>query len=404
MRKQKRAAALFLVLALMLSFVGCDERGEGGRDGIYISEETPYSETAMAYAEETFFSVLLHYAKKSGLQTIPPKTQMRLRETAKEIAMITAEKPVQESIYLSAMDEIRLRGASVIDELSAFSLGESTLDETRTLYLSLTRILNPSLVMEIMYRLLVFRYDYLYEDAKAKYEQYGYAQHKQLAQTLLKEKTAFTDEIGADEFCAVLSQALVFADLFAADALSREEMAAFTDAEILLFLKSTELAATEIGDGGWCLILEKILPESGGESFTSLILAAMRKNGDYKNIAPKLNDVTALIAAAHERLTNEEIAFLRAGENEAALQAVMKKFTESDFVRLAKISETALNKDEYHALALSFYGADYASYAAQIQPIDLQTLRASLEDATFYESLERYIAGISPAFSYGMRK
>ena len=89
--------------------------------------------------------------------------------------MITAEKPVQESIYLSAMDEIRLRGASVIDELSAFSLGESALDETRTLYLSLTRILNPSLVMEIMYRLLVFRYDYLYEDAKAKYEQIGRA-------------------------------------------------------------------------------------------------------------------------------------------------------------------------------------------------------------------------------------
>jgi len=404
MRKRNRTAALFLVLAFVLSLVGCNESGEGGRDGIYISDEMPYSEEALAYAEETFFSVLLHYAKQSGLQTIPEKAQARLRKTAREIAVITAENPVRESIYLSAMDEIRLRGAAVMDELSVFSLGESAPKETRALYLSLTQILEPALVMETFYRLLVFRYDYLYEDARAKYEQYGYVQHERLAETLLKEKTVFTEEIGKDGFSAVLSQALALSDLFASDALSKEEMAAFTDAEILLFIKSLELSATEIGDAGWCLIFEKLLPKADGEALASHIFTAMRENGDYKNIAPKMNDITALIAAACERLTSDEIALLRAKDNKAVLQAVMRRFTEEDFARLEKIAEASLKKDEYHALALSFYGEDYASYAAKIQPIDLETLRASLDDATFYESLEKYIAGISPAFSYGMRK
>ena len=404
MRKQTRAAALFLALSLLLSLVGCNESGEGGREGIYISGEVPYSEAAISYAEETFFTVLLHYARKSGLQTIPEKTQVRLRETAKEIALITAENPVQEAIYLSAMDEIRSRGASVMDELSAFSLAEGTLNETRALYLSLSQILEPALVTETFYRLLVFRYDYLYEDARAKYEQYGYVQHQRLSEALLKEKTVFTEEIGKDGFSAVLSQALVLSDLFASDALSKEEMAAFTDAELLLFIKSLELSATEIGDAGWCLIFEKLLPKAGGEAFASHILAAMRENGDYKNVAEGMNDLFALIAAACERLTSDEIALLRAKDTEAALQTVMRKFTKEDFARLEKIAGASLQKDAYHTLALSFYGEDYAAYAAKMQPIDLETLRDSLDDATFYESLERYIAGISPAFSYGMRK
>ena len=408
MKRVLRDLFLFLlILGTAFSFVSCD-RGDPApkQQGILISDEPPYSAEALTYAEETFYSLLMHYTKKTTkVQTIPQATLTRLSTIAKNAASITAEHPIEEPIYLEVMESMRLRGTEVIDELYAFFREEGeSLAKTRSLYLSLVGLVDPSALTDTFYELLIYSYDYRYEDAVAKYEKYGYLQHKELAENIRSERSVFTEQIGREGFGAVFSHALVFSELFSHGALSSEKMDSFTDEEILLFLQSLELSGTEIGDEGWMLILEKLPASKDPSRYGASLFAILRESGDYRKVATVMNDVTALTSAASDRLTADEIALLRAEEYEAAAAAVFGRFTDNDFETLLRIAAVPLEKEAYHNLAIEFYGEDYAEYAAETVPIGMEELRRSAATDTFYESLERYVAGISPAFSYGMKK
>lgn len=408
MKRVLRNLLLFLlILGTPISFVGCDHGDPAPvQQGIQMSDELPYSAETLTYTEETFYSLLMHYTKKTTkVQTIPQATLARLSTIAKDAASITAEHPIKESIYLEIMDTVRMRGEEVIDELYAFFREEGeSLAKTRSLYLSLVALVDPSVLTDTFYELLVYSYDYRYGDAVAKYEKYGYPQHKELAESIQSERSVFTEQIGKEGFAAVFSHVLVFSDLFSHGALSSQQMEKFTDDEILLFLQSLELSATEIGDAGWMLILEKLPAREDPNHYGASLFAAMRENGDYRKVATVMNDVTALIETASDCFTAEEIALLRAEEYEAVAAAVFGRFTDKDFETLLRIAAVPLEEEAYHNLAIEFYGEDYAEYAAETVPIGMEQLRGSVGADTFYESLERYVAGISPAFSYGMRK
>ncbi len=405
MRKPLRAIALLLLIStVVLSLFSCGKKTP--QEGILISPESAYSAPAKLCAHSTFYKLLEHYTKQStGVKTLPKPTQARLNSVAQNMAAITEEKPINELLFLEAMMALSEQGPDVIDELLLYkSTHEGGLSKTRALYLSLTRILDSEAIIDTLYRLLLYGYDYSYKDAMAKYNQYGYMQHLADAERIDKERTAFSEQIGREGFEAVFLHLLVGSDLFLSDALSSEQFSAFTDMEILLFLQSLELSETQIQDGGWELILGKILPAEASDSYVSKISAALLSSGDYKNLAAVMNDATALFAAVSDRLTEREIALLRSGDRAAAIGALMQRFTENDFARLSRITALSLDKAIYHEIALQTYGAEYAAYANEIQPIDMAALRASLGQSTFYESLEKYVAGISPAFSYGMRK
>ena len=400
----RRVASLLLVPILVLSLFSCS--GKPTQSGIVISPETEYEGAAKLCARSTFYELLAYYTKQTtGVKTLPNSTQARLTSVAQNMATITEQNPIDEMIFVEAMTILSTQGPGVIDELILYSATRvRNFPKTRALYLSLASILDSDAIIDTCYQLLLYGYDYRYRDAMAKYEQYGYAQHKEEAETLKREHTVLSKQIGQEGFKTVFLHSLVFSDLFFADALTSDELTAFTDAEILLFLKSLELSETQIQAGGWELILEKLLPERVVNTYASRLGAELLSTGDYKNLAAVMNDLTALFTTVSERLTEIEIALLRSGDRAGAMRAILQKFTDDDFARLSRIAAISLNKDAYHAIALQTYGAKYSAYARDIQPIGITELRESLGTPTFYESLEKYIAGISPAFSYGMRK
>lgn len=407
-KRRNRAVAMLLALMLSLSLFSCGgETADSGRDGIYISDEQPYSAEAVAYAEQTFYSLLQHYTRASGVQTIPEATLARLGAVAAELVAISAESPITESVYIAVMDKLRESGEAVIDEYYAYSQnGTGELARTRELYLSLVSLLNADTVSRMAYRFLLYGYDYRYGEEIGKSEKYP--EYKEMyearAEAIDAERRALVMGIGEGEFSSALLQALALSELISGGVLDSDEMSGFTDGEILIFIKSLELSATDIDDEGWCLILDKILPGAAGENYGTAQLFKMRENRDFEKISAVMNDLSAIIAAVSERVTAEDIALLRADKTEQLLRNTLKRFTDDDLARLARVFSVDINKEDYHSVALSFYGAEYAEYAENIQPITQEELRASLDGETFYESLERYIAGLSPALSYGMRK
>ena len=63
-----------------------------------------------------------------------------------------------------------------------------------------------------------------------------------------------------------------------------------------------------------------------------------------------------------------------------------------------------IDRDSCHGAAVEKYGDAYLAYAERLVPLTAEGLCESLGTENFYESLERFVGGISPAFSYGMKQ
>ncbi len=403
-----RALSLLLALALSLSLFGCVKGSEPPRlqEGIVISPETPYSNEAVLYAEETLYPLILRFAQNRGL-FLTQSMKTHYRTVASEMAAITAENPVAESLYITALDAIRARGEAVVDELCEYADGKRDgLSETTALYRSLVALFDSKAVLEVFYDLLLYSYNYRYKDAMEKYAQYGNRKFLREAEAIQAEKRVVTDEIGREAFCMIICQALALTDLFVGGALESEQLDAFRDEEILAFVRRLEIRPLTIGDKGWELILEKVAPAAvdGAEGHALWLLACARKNGDLPAIADVCNDLSGVGAAVISHLTAAEIAMLREKRNGAALCAVMARFSDAEWACLASVQGVAIDADAYHAAAMKKHGEAYVAYAETLVPMTAEALRQSVSEETFYESLERFVGGISPAFSYGMKR
>ena len=404
-----RVLALLLALASLLSLSACGESAPpAGQQGIVITQApvVPYSAEALAYAEEVFYPLILRYAQSQGL-FLTTSVKAHYRTVAAEIAAITAKNPVKESLYTEALQAVSLRGEAVVDELVAYSEGKGeSLAETAALYRELSALFDSKAVLKVFYELLLYSCDYQYRDAMEKYAQYKRETFRKQAESALAQKRVIQDSIGEEPFCALFSGALVFGDLFFGGALEAEQLAAFSDEEILAFIRSMELSAVDIESEGWKLILEKAIPASVRDNgaYPLHLFSAAKANGDLAAIAGICNDVFATLSAVVSHLTAEEIALFRSGAHEAAIAGAVARFTDAEWERLSRIGALSLQKEKYHALALGLYEADYAAYAESLTPLTAAELRSEIGKETFYESLERFVFGISPALSYGMKK
>ena len=404
-----RVLALLLALAFSLSLCGCNQNAPPAtQQGIVITPApaAPYSAETLAYAEEVFYPLILRYAQGQGL-FLTPSVKAHYRTVAAEIARITAKNPVKEALYTEALAAVALYGEAVVDELVAYAEGKGeSLAETAVLYRALTALFDNKAVLGVFYELLLYSCDYRYRDAMEKYELYKREIFRKQAEAARAEKRVIQDSIGEETFSAILSGALVFGDLFFGGALEEESLSAFSDEEILAFIRTMELSEVRMESEGWALILEKAVPAAVGDNgaYVLRLLSAAKENGDLASVAAIANDVFALGCAVVSQLTAEEISLFRSGAHEAAIAGAAARFTDAQWESLSRIGALSLQKERYHALALELYGADYAAYAESLTPLTAAELRAGLEKETFYESLERFVFGISPALSYGMRK
>ena len=178
------------------------------------------------------------------------------------------------------------------------------------------------------------------------------------------------------------------------------EGVAFSDEEILVFISKIDFSI-ELSNDGWRVLLGRIASfVSDDDGFVSAAL----KNGDIERLAGVMNNLTRLITSVQSHLTVREVGLLRGGDREKFAEAVFGMFGDKEWELFSSVASLALCVDEYEVLCEERYGDDFAQYKESLSPLSFDEFKSAVGEGDFYESLERYVYGISPAFSYGMRK
>ena len=397
MRGGKKIIALVLALVIGLSLFGCEKRAEADnkKDIIYTTDGPPSADLGER-AEEVFFCLLKYYVTKSGVSNIPEKTIDKLRDMSHEIRVRIEETTISDHSYSRMLDLLETRGYSVVDE--RFDGGEASI--TRELYLELCSLLGEGYIGSVLYDILLYYYDYTYQDYMEKYEKYGYAYLLEDAKVSEYCLVALTDHIGRESFVSVLSSGLAIIEL-ATYGIDEHSYNSFSDEEILLFVKSIDLTF-EIGSDGWEYILGYMIPSV--MSNDSDILSKMLENGDIKTLSVAMPRFVMLLRKMQSGLSAADIALVRSGDKEAIIGSLFLSLDEEGWQMFFDLTEISLDFDSFEAIYEDKYGEEYISYAEGLVPISNDQLRASVGKIEFYESLEGYLGGISPMLSYGMNR
>jgi hypothetical protein len=156
----------------------------------------------------------------------------------------------------------------------------------------------------------------------------------------------------------------------------------------------------ELSDEGWKLLLGylKTLYE---KEYWGKLLSATQKNGDDALFASRMNDAVKLIRNIQQRLTEEEVALLKAGDTEGLLAKIFTLFGEEDWKILEELANLP-NTEDYDAVAKEYFGATYEEYARSVEKYSLDDVKANVGKDGFLKILEGFTAGVSTAVAYGI--
>lgn len=396
-----------LVLALSsCALSSCGKKNDVSVDGIVISEETPYSAQTQAYAEEVVFSLLRHYYQRTVSANLPERLQQLLRQQSQSITAVLAETPIAEPLYVAFLDKLSLQGKRVVDECCSFSdNGIEGLTATKSLYMELSTLLGSDYVGGILYDFGVYAYTNKYETAMADYEEYGYPHLLERAEQTLAEREVLQSAVGKDNFRLVLKIGFALSGLLLGEGFSSQQIAGFTDEEVLVFLRAMNLSALNVRADGWRLILSKALPTGEiavTDSFALKAAKTLRKGEDLSSVASVLNETVSLLDFTVANMTATDAAHLRDGKMKELISSVFAKFGESEWNSFATLTTCSFDKAAYERLAEETYGEEYVAYREGVTVYTLAELKSSVGGEDFYNILRGYMAGISPFISYGM--
>jgi len=399
----KRILAFLLAGTLVFPFVSCrSNTDEEQEEGISIEEDAPYSDEALAYAEQTIHTLVLYTYRKMVFDKIPENVEARLAEYAHRLCKITAASPVSEAQYRSVIDLLAQEGQGVIDELVAFRAGRSKqCEKTRALYLELTSVFGADRVASMLYDSCLLIYDARYERTMEKFEAYQYPWYQDEADALLDEKDVFEKSVGKESFSALVRCSIAMAELLSSE--PGNISGSFSDAEILEVIRHLDLSEIRVDESGWKLLIPYILKRNDSTTYRAKFCKALQESGDVDQIALVMNSALELLATVTERLVPADIALLREGKREELLSSVFSRFDDRDWELFKFVTSVSFSNETYHGLAIEAYGKAYSEYLASIRQVDFDELRASVGKQEFYQNLSDYLAAICPAISYEVK-
>ena len=117
-----------------------------------------------------------------------------------------------------------------------------------------------------------------------------------------------------------------------------------------------------------------------------------------------MNDAVALFNSVNEKLTAKDVAALRSADRKEFLHSVFTRFDEADWQRFERVMGAELDLSLYSSYATEKFGTDYTEYATGAASVTLDGLRLAVGTDEFYTAFVKYLTGVSPAFSYGVKK
>lgn len=395
----KITASFLLACIALLSLVGCDQPREDVQSGIIISDDGEYSPAALERAEEVIYGLLLHYTEKTVKPELTEATIEKLRRISGEVCSAIATVPLAEERFLELLCVLETSGKEVISELTSEGERGGKLEE---LYSEICSLVGYDYVGRVLYRILEYSLDYRYEKRMSEYQKYGFLYLLEEARSAKEDKKILVQEIGEDSFLKFVRGAVSISGLWLGGGFDSEKSAKFSDEEILIFISKIDFSL-ELSDAAWQVLLSRgaqFLFSGDGAGF----FGAAMKNGDLDKFACTMNAVSRLVSSIQTSLTTDDVSLLRSGEREKLMESVFSRFSEAEWADFASLTSVDVVREDYERICFEKYGSEYEIYADSLSPITISELREAVLRENFYESLERYIGGISPAFSYGMKK
>ena len=130
----------------------------------------------------------------------------------------------------------------------------------------------------------------------------------------------------------------------------------------------------------------------------------MNAEGDIADVAAVMNDLVGLMTFIKQNIDGIDVGLLRAGRRGDFLSRAFGKFTDDEWAKFESITTLDLSTSKYELQARRVFGTAFIEYKNGVQVKTLAELRAAVGQEDFYKTLEGYMAGITPAFSYGMNE
>lgn len=399
----------FLLLFSLCFLASCDGRNTV-QNGIEIKndEKKEYSEKTLELSENIIFELLCEHNERKNEKAPNASELTRLSEKAKRISSIAVDTDISEALYLKVLDELSKGSPRIAAAFAGLATGDfDALRSVTELYHSLFFLAGSSWTGGIVYELCYLYLDECYVRETEEYQASGSAHHKVLADRYKNERDAFREGIGKESFSSLLSLSLFLGAMGREGVIDEGMLSAFSDEEIYSFISHTDFKPIDISPEGYELIftyLANLFFASDTESYLGELMFnfAKAKNPDVKKAAPYINDVISLVQYSVSSLSTEDIGLIREGEKEELISSIFSRFGSEQWQTVRLISDIGFNSSLYSSIAVRFFGDDFTSYKNSMTKKSFDELYASVGTADFYNTLEGYVFGISPAFSYGM--
>jgi hypothetical protein len=109
-----------------------------------------------------------------------------------------------------------------------------------------------------------------------------------------------------------------------------------------------------------------------------------------------------LIGRIQKKLTKEDVALLKAGNTQGAIEKIFTLFSEEDWAVLERLADSLPSAADYEAVAKKHFGEEYKTYAQTVTIYSLEDLKENVGKDGFWKILEGFTAGISTAAAYGI--
>ncbi len=403
---------LILILSVTLLLFGCNESGDVPtvKTGIEIepSEIEPHSHSSEVRAKAVIFELLKKNLLGAEERELTEEEAEQLLADAERLRLMSVEQLISEDKYLAHIDLLEEHGGRLLSELSALVEGKAdkaSYDALSDIYLKLCAEAGADYVGRVMYGTCLYVYDQKYKEKMALYEKGGQKYYLVHANEIKANRDIFEGQIGAESFSSVIRLAVFFGKLINADVLGEESALGFTDAELLIFIKYPVVSDVKIGKDGYKLLggyYCDMLAFADETSFwQELLYTACIKNPD--TVFDVADELIALISSVQKKLTDSDVALMRDGKWRELVCSAASRFDADDWELFETVTTAKITKPAYDKVAQSFFGNDYEDYKTSITAVSLEELREAVGTDGFYNALEGYIFGRSPAFSYGMR-
>lgn len=402
-----RGLAVFLCAAFTLPLFSCVQKPPTVQNGVIVTPSVilPYSVETNEYAEGVIFDMLERYFQKTVTSNLPEASIQTLKTQAKNIQKITADTLLTEEQYLECIRFLEENSERYVDALARVEKGtseEEDFDVLKHAYTNLASKMGSGILGAILYELCLYRYDYEYEKAMERFEKYGYAYLKADAEAFAADKATLQEEVGEENFISVMQMACFLSDLFFGGAFEAGQVASFSDHEILALLQEPSFDSVTVSSEGWELLLEYFASFAPTESYAGKLFVKASENGDFAHLSMQMGEMLKLLSAVQDNLTVEQASLLRQNEREKVLSSVFAGFGDAEWSLFETLTATELKKADYETIAGEVYGEAFEAYRKAVTVSSLSELKATAGTDGFSKALEGYLAGISPAFSYGL--